>query len=447
MAVGVQKAWSATATDNQTADSNINLTEGGGTYKAPHVNNTQRAMMAAAKGFANQITGYANSAGSSNAYTYASDAVAAISTSYARGMSVVFKANHSNSGASTLNVDGVGATAIRKGGAESALITGDIVANGIYRCTYNGTYWILENPDPASFAVADATTAAFAALATADNSMLDFTGTDTMAAVSYATVVTNLAVAGLALANTFTAAQTINLNAAALPSPSAGTSLHIGQANDTSNRVTLDGFGNSNGLVTFRRARTSAAAPSALQASDSLGGFQFWGYGASAYSSNARVSFVAVAKEPWTATEQGAFAQFFATPVGGTSVAEKYRMGDLSSALEVGKACSVPTSRTADWTMAATDESGATDYHTSGSTHTFTIPANASVALPVGFVRIIDNTGNSGAAGAVTVAITSDTLRRGDGVSGTGSRTVPAGGVACIRKVSSTEWIITGAFT
>lgn len=90
---------------------------------------------------------------------------------------------------------------------------------------------------------------------------------------------------------------------------------------------------------------------------------------------------------------------------------------------------------------------GSAIYHDEASTRTYTIPANASVAHPIGTMFIIDNTGNSGAAGTITLAITSDTLRRGDGTSGTGSRTIAAGQVAVIRKTKSTEWVITGTFS
>lgn len=448
MAVGVQKAWSTTASNNQTADSNINLTEGGGSFKAPDVNDAMRAMMAAEKAFANQITGAKDTAGSANAYTYTSDAAGAVSTSYARGMALCFKASFTNSGAATLNVDGVGAVAIKKGGSDVA--SGDIVSGRVYLVAYDGTYWQIVNSGllVASYQPLDATLTAFAALTTADDSMLDFTGTDTMAVVSYATVRSNLSVPHLGSANTFTAGpQTINRNAATLPSPKAGTLLHVGQEDGLNAFIELDAFGGGEAQFYFRTAGGTNASKSAVDANKGMGGIGAFGYGATGYSNNIRSGVFFRAAETWTDSAQGCYGLVYGTPVGGTSLAEKYRFGDVTSALEVGKACSPPTSRTTDWTLAATDESGATDYHTSASGHTFTIPANSSVPLPVGFVRIIDNTGNSGAPGAVTVAITTDTLRRGDGVSGTGSRTVPAGGVAVVRKVASTEWIITGTFT
>jgi hypothetical protein len=77
-------------------------------------------------------------------------------------------------------------------------------------------------------------------------------------------------------------------------------------------------------------------------------------------------------------------------------------------------------------------------YHTSGSTHTWTIDSNANVAYPIGTILTFINE-NGG--GNVTLAITSDTLRWG---SSTGSRTLAANGTATAIKVASTTWRLTG---
>jgi hypothetical protein len=66
------------------------------------------------------------------------------------------------------------------------------------------------------------------------------------------------------------------------------------------------------------------------------------------------------------------------------------------------------------------------------------------VAYAVGTrITIVNATGS----GAITLAINSDTLQRGDGTTGTGSRTIPADAVATITKTASTTWYITGTFT
>jgi len=77
-------------------------------------------------------------------------------------------------------------------------------------------------------------------------------------------------------------------------------------------------------------------------------------------------------------------------------------------------------------------------YHTSGSAHTLTIPANASVAFPIGTVIGIVNE-NGG--GVLTLAITTDTLRWG---ALTGSRSLAANATATLLKVAATVWRLTG---
>lgn len=87
-------------------------------------------------------------------------------------------------------------------------------------------------------------------------------------------------------------------------------------------------------------------------------------------------------------------------------------------------------------------DSGKHILHPSADTtaRTFTIPANASVAFPIGTAVTFVN---QNAAGVVTIAITSDTMRLA-GAGTTGSRTLAANGVATAIKLTATEWIISG---
>ena len=96
-----------------------------------------------------------------------------------------------------------------------------------------------------------------------------------------------------------------------------------------------------------------------------------------------------------------------------------------------------------DYTLAAGD-SGKHIFHDSATPHTYTIPPNTSVAFPIGSaITIVNNTGG----GNLTLAITTDTLRRGDGTAGTGGRTIAANSVVTILKTKATEWFITGVFS
>lgn len=98
-------------------------------------------------------------------------------------------------------------------------------------------------------------------------------------------------------------------------------------------------------------------------------------------------------------------------------------------------------SQSADYTLVLAD-AGKHLLHPSADTtaRTFTIPANASVAFDVGTVVTFVN---QNGAGAVSIAITTDTMRLA-GSGSTGTRTLAANGMATALKIASTEWIISG---
>ena len=75
-----------------------------------------------------------------------------------------------------------------------------------------------------------------------------------------------------------------------------------------------------------------------------------------------------------------------------------------------------------------------------GTSKTLTIPANGSVAFPVGTVVIIINVNSS----ALSIAITSDTLTLANSTT-TGTRTLAQNGLATCVKIASTSWLISGA--
>ena len=87
--------------------------------------------------------------GSANAITLTS-----LSTyqSLASGMQIAFKASAANTGAATLNLDGLGVKKIRRKG-DTALVAGDIAANGRYLLQYDAAYdtaagaWVLLNQE------------------------------------------------------------------------------------------------------------------------------------------------------------------------------------------------------------------------------------------------------------------------------------------------------------
>ena len=99
-------------------------------------------------------------------------------------------------------------------------------------------------------------------------------------------------------------------------------------------------------------------------------------------------------------------------------------------------------SKSAAYTLAIGDANGSI-YHPPADTtaRTWTIPANASVAYPIGTTITFDN---DYGAGAITIAINTDTLVLVGAAGSTGSRTLASGGQATALKVSNTRWRING---
>lgn len=125
--------WSTTAASNASSDSDITWAEG----QAPStVNNSARQMMGRLAELVGDLGGALAAGGTANGILITANSAF---TTYANGRVVAFKAASDNTGAVTLNVNGVGSKAIRKfnSSGDVALVAGDIKANGIYVTRYN----------------------------------------------------------------------------------------------------------------------------------------------------------------------------------------------------------------------------------------------------------------------------------------------------------------------
>lgn len=128
------------------------------------------------------------------------------------------------------------------------------------------------------------------------------------------------------------------------------------------------------------------------------------------------------------------------TPVLGTPSS-----GNLSSCTADGTDAvgfrNIPqNAQTGNYTLVLAD-SGKHIYHASsaGSGDTYTIPANSSVAYPIGTALTFANSDSN----SVSIAITTDTMTLA-GTTTTGTRTLAQNGIATALKVTSTAWIISG---
>jgi hypothetical protein len=127
------------------------------------------------------------------------------------------------------------------------------------------------------------------------------------------------------------------------------------------------------------------------------------------------------------------------TPVLGTPTSGTLSTCTVDGTDAVGFRNTPVNSQSAAYTLVLAD-SGKTILHpvADDNARTFTIPANSSVAYPVGTVVSFVNLQNT-----VTIAITTDTMYlANDGA--TGSRTLAEYGMASAMKVDSTSWIISG---
>lgn len=132
---------------------------------------------------------------------------------------------------------------------------------------------------------------------------------------------------------------------------------------------------------------------------------------------------------------------YLLTAAGGVVTAtEDHRAGPFG-VFGVFPAVRTINAQSADYTFVGLD-AARTVLHPSADTtaRTYTIPANSSLAFEPGTeLEVV----NQNAAGVITIAITTDTMRLSPGGT-TGSRTLAANGIARIRKLTATEWIISG---
>jgi hypothetical protein len=128
------------------------------------------------------------------------------------------------------------------------------------------------------------------------------------------------------------------------------------------------------------------------------------------------------------------------TPALGTPTAGVLSSCTVDGTDAVGFRNTPVNSQSAAYTAVLAD-AGKTIFHpaSDNNARTFTIPANSSVAYPVGTVLTFVNL----AAADVTIAITDDTLYLA-GPGTTGSRTLAEYGIASAVKLASTTWLISG---
>jgi hypothetical protein len=130
------QSWSTTAAANANADTAINWAEG---QPRASVNNSARSQMAAHAKQRNLLNGSITTTGSANAQAFTSGVGY---TAVPTGLTVRLKIGATNTGATTLNMDGIGAVAIKDQAGQD--IGANVLMLGRYvDLIYNGTNWII----------------------------------------------------------------------------------------------------------------------------------------------------------------------------------------------------------------------------------------------------------------------------------------------------------------
>ena len=130
-----------------------------------------------------------------------------------------------------------------------------------------------------------------------------------------------------------------------------------------------------------------------------------------------------------------------AISVFGITTAGLQTFDGVSALLPVGYRDIAQVSFSADRTLGLSD-AGKHCLHPSADivARTLTIPANASVAFPLGTaITVVNQSG----AGVVSIAITTDTMRF-IGTGSTGTRVLAANGLCTLLKITPTEWVVIG---
>lgn len=141
-------AWSTTAASNANADGDVNYAEG----QAPStLNNSSRQVMGRVAEYLADNGGALAAGGTANVITVTANSAF---TAYADGLTLALRITADNTGATTLNVNSLGAKSVRKmvAAGEVALDAGDLQATGIAEFRYSTALnsaaggWLLLNP-------------------------------------------------------------------------------------------------------------------------------------------------------------------------------------------------------------------------------------------------------------------------------------------------------------
>ncbi len=413
MALGL-KSWSTTASSNGNASSAINFQEG----QAPStLNDSNRALMAEVRAWTLGLGGAVTHGGSADAYTV-TNVAAGVWSAYADGDMITICPAATNTGASTVNVDGLGTKAIRTADG-GALVAGDLVLGGLYLLAYEATagyFIVLSTLGGGDFQLRSANLTTYSGITPSANVQ------SLLAAANYAAM---KALLDLEI-GVDVQAWSANLDEYAAVNPTAAGLALLDDADNTAQRTTL-GLGS---------IATQAASSVSITGGSITG-----------------ITDLAVA-DGGTGASSASAAR---TSLGAVNVAGDTMTGDLLllaapstlAANSVGfRGLGATNGQGGDYTVVLGDVGRAVLHNPGSGTHTYTIVPAATTAWPDGAVHSFANmSGTLQVTGGTGVTFF---YMDADGTAATetaGTFTVPIGGRCFLHYISSNNWLVSGDFT
>jgi hypothetical protein len=401
---------------------------------------------------------FAVDTGTVNTYVVALDASI---TSYTDGLQVVFRPLNDNTGSATINLNSLGAKSIRLTDSE-AIQAGDISAGAVIDVRYStSTGFFHLTPNSAIYAHdagVSATAAAASAVASAGSASDALTyknaasSSASAASASQTAAGASATAAGSsAVASAGSASDALTYrNAAASSASSAASSATDSLNSANAAAASYDSFDD-------RYLGAKASDPSVDNDGNALlTGALYWNTTSSemrVYSGTAwaaayipAAGYLALSGGTMTGAITFNAGQTFTGTLplaGGTMTgAITFAGGQTVDGTNGIGYINIPqNSQSAAYTLVAAD-AGKHIFHpsTDANNRTFTIPANSSVAYPIGTAISFVNMTSQ----VVSIAITTDTMYLA-GTGTTGTRSLARYGTATALKMTSTTWIISGA--
>lgn len=367
-----------------------------------------------------------------------------LSAAYVAGLQMqVLVANTNTNTVVNLNLNALGPQLVKNADG-SALAIGQLFANSIINLVYDGVNFRLTNGSPGAL-FGDGTAA---------SPSIAFTNSPTTGFYRFAANAIGFTTAGVSRGNinatgNWTIAAPTSGVAAQINAVANNFGLQVSAGVNTGNTFTMrvigaTGAGFSSGL--YIQAGTNGA-DSSLLIRDATGVNNYM----SITGQGEVVVGPAISGRSLSVnTPAGTFGFYVAPPASGTAATARIDCIAGATALQIMDEAGlvqdagyrgVPqNSQAGNYAIVLADR-GKSLYKPSGAASTMTIPANASVAFPIGTTLTFVN---DSAAGGLLVAITTDVLAFSPS-GATGTRTIAQFGMATAIKVTATRWIISGS--